>query len=79
MFDKMNESSEIKAVLFDLDGTLLNTLGDLTDAVNTALNQLKLPLKSEDEVKMYIGNGIGKLGQRAVNHDAEKAELAQPI
>ena len=55
-----------KAVIFDLDGTLLNTLGDLTDAVNYGLARAGLPLRAEQEVMAFLGNGIRRLVERAV-------------
>lgn len=51
-------------VIFDLDGTLLNTLGDLTAAGNHALGELGFPLHSEDEFRLFVGNGIPKLIER---------------
>ena len=53
-------------VIFDLDGTLLDTLDDLWDAVNAALAQYRLPLRSREEVRTFVGNGIVKLIERAV-------------
>lgn len=55
-----------QAVIFDLDGTLLNTLDDLTDSVNYALQKFHKPLRSEEEVRQFVGNGIAKLMERAV-------------
>jgi phosphoglycolate phosphatase len=55
-----------KAVIFDLDGTLLNTLEDLTDAVNAALSSENLPLRTIEEIREFVGNGILKLIERAV-------------
>lgn len=55
-----------QAVLFDLDGTLLNTLDDLRDAVNAALRSQDLPERSLEEVRNFVGNGIIKLMERAV-------------
>ncbi len=55
-----------KAVIFDLDGTLLDTLEDLRDAVNTALRSQNLPERSLEEVQDFVGNGIVKLMERAV-------------
>lgn len=55
-----------RAVIFDLDGTLLDTLQDLTDAVNAALSSQGLPLRSREEVCAFVGNGIQKLLERAV-------------
>ena len=45
------------AILFDLDGTLLDTLQDLTDATNYALAQFGCPLRSEEYVRSIVGNG----------------------
>ena len=45
------------AILFDLDGTLLDTLGDLTDATNYALAQFGYPPRSQEEVRRAVGNG----------------------
>lgn len=52
---------KIEAVLFDLDGTLLNTLGDLTDSVNYAMGYMGYPLHTEEEVRTYINNGARHL------------------
>lgn len=72
------ETREIKAVVFDLDGTLLDTLRDLTDAVNYALRRLQMPERTMDEVRQFVGNGVEKLMIRAVpdgksNPEFEKA------
>lgn len=53
-------------VIFDMDGTILNTLEDLTDSVNHALEQLGLPTHTIEEVRNFVGNGIRKLIERAV-------------
>ena len=45
------------AILFDLDGTLLNTLEDLTDATNAALTHFGYPTRTLDEVRQFVGNG----------------------
>ena len=55
-----------KAVLFDLDGTILDTLGDLSNSVNFALQENNLPPRSIDEVRSFVGNGIRLLIERAV-------------
>ena len=44
-------------ILWDLDGTLLNTLGDLTDATNHALAHFGMPPRSEAEIRSFVGNG----------------------
>lgn len=53
-------------LLFDLDGTLLDTLDDLTLAVFHALHAFDLPQRSKEEVRMMVGNGIKNLIDRAV-------------
>ena len=53
-------------VLFDLDGTLLNTLEDLTDGVNAVLTQFGYPLRTLEEVRRFVGNGAARLMQLAV-------------
>ena len=55
-----------KTLIFDLDGTLLNTLQDLAAATNYTLKKHGFPERSMDEVRMFVGNGIRKLIQRAV-------------
>ena len=55
-----------KTLIFDLDGTLLNTLADLAAATNYTLRKNGFPERSTDEVRMFVGNGIGKLIERAV-------------
>lgn len=53
-------------IIFDLDGTLLDTLEDLADAVNGALAQFGYPRRTLTEVRRFVGNGAAKLVQRAV-------------
>ena len=55
-----------KTVVFDLDGTLLDTLQDLHASVNAALTAYGLPLRAVEEVQSFVGNGIAKLIQRAI-------------
>ena len=55
-----------KAIVFDLDGTLLNTLEDLKDAVNFALRQKQMPERSLEEIRNFVGNGIANLLKRSV-------------
>lgn len=54
----MNQFRTIDTILFDLDGTLLNTLDDLADSLNHALQTMGFPLKEKQQIKSYIGNGI---------------------
>ena len=55
-----------KAVIFDLDGTLLNTLDDLVDSTNYALSKFGYPTRTIDEVRQFVGNGVAKLIERAI-------------
>ena len=55
-----------KVFIFDLDGTLLDTLGDLAASVNYALRQNGMPEHSLDDVRRFVGNGVRKLMERAV-------------
>ena len=54
------------AVLFDLDGTLLNTLDDLADSVNAALSHFGYPERTTDEVRRFVGNGAERLIRQAL-------------
>ena len=56
----------IQTILFDLDGTLLNTLEDLTDSVNHVLRSHDMPERTIAEIRRFIGNGIPTLIRRAV-------------
>ena len=66
-----------QTAVFDLDGTLLDTLEDLYLATNAALESHSLPRRSRDEVRMFVGNGVEMLIRRAVPSDTdEKTTLA---
>jgi phosphoglycolate phosphatase len=54
------------AVLFDLDGTLLNTLDDLTAAVNHTLRLFDYPTRTREDVRQSVGNGVRKLIERVL-------------
>ena len=69
---------QYKTVIFDLDGTLLNTLDDLAGATNYALAQHGLPERTKDEVRWFVGNGIRKLIKRAVPEEAS-VELQEQV
>lgn len=66
-------------VIFDLDGTLLNTLEDLTDSVNYALNVMGYPVRNIYEVRAFVGNGIRKLIERAVPENTEPCDTEQTL
>ena len=50
---------KITTIIFDMDGTVLNTLDDLTDSVNYVFSKFGLPARSRDEYRQFFGNGIG--------------------
>ena len=58
-----------KAVLFDMDGTLLDTLADMVAAVNHILSVHGYPLRTVEEVRAFVGNGARKLMERALPPD----------
>lgn len=66
-----------KAVIFDMDGTILNTLEDLKNATNYSLRQFGMPERSLEEVRMFVGNGIRKLVERAVPAGTPKEKIDQ--
>lgn len=53
-------------IIFDLDGTLLNTLEDLTDSTNFALKHFEYKERTIDEIRQFVGNGVAKLIERAI-------------
>ena len=65
----------INSVIFDLDGTLLNSLDDLADSTNYTLRTAGYPERTRDEVRRFVGNGIYKLIERAVPTGTDKAEI----
>lgn len=61
----------MKVVIFDLDGTLLNTITDLSSAANHALAALGFPRRDEEECTRFVGNGVTKLLERALPDGAK--------
>ena len=61
--------------IFDLDGTLLDTLGDLAASVNYALRTHGMPEHSIDDVRRFVGNGVRKLMERAIPDGAENLDF----
>ena len=55
-----------KLIVFDLDGTLLNTIADLAEATNYALQRCGYPTHDTDAYRYFVGNGINKLFERAL-------------
>lgn len=64
----------MKTAIFDLDGTLANTLEDLADATNYGLVKLGCPVHSYDEYRYFVGNGVKKLCFRALPSDKKEYE-----
>jgi phosphoglycolate phosphatase len=64
-----------KAIIFDLDGTLTDTLEDLYLSVNHALRSCDFPERSLDEVRRFVGNGVRKLVERSVPEDTDSIKL----
>lgn len=59
--------------IFDMDGTILDTLGDLRDSLNAALTENGFPARTLEEVRRFVGNGIAKLVERGVPADTDSA------
>ena len=64
-----------KIYIFDLDGTLLDTLSDLAAAVNYALRTHGMPEHSIDDVRRFVGNGVRKLMERAIPDGAANPQF----
>jgi len=64
-----------KAILFDLDGTLLNTLNDIGNAVNRVLSRRNFPIHTMDEYRYFVGNGIRALIERSMPEENRDASL----
>ena len=67
------------AILFDLDGTLLNTVDDLTDAANATLDHFHYPQRSRDEIRQFLGNGAEQLLRLCFSEKADDQLLAQAL
>ena len=65
-----------KAAIFDLDGTLLYTLEDLTDSTNFALAKYDYPVCTLEQIRSYVGNGVYKLIERALPDGAQNPDFS---
>ena len=61
-----------ETIIFDLDGTILNTLPDLTASVNFALNYFNFPQRTKDEIRSFIGNGVALLFKRSLSDNTDE-------
>ena len=68
-----------RLVIFDLDGTVLNTLDDLANAVNYALDRHGFPTHSVDTIRTFIGNGVANLIRRAAPAETGDDECARML
>lgn len=73
----MNFPLALKAVVIDLDGTLLDTAEDLADAASAMLEELGKPAVPLAEIKTYIGNGVSRLVKRALTRDLQAEPEAE--
>ncbi len=65
--------------VFDMDGTILNTLDDMTVACNYTLDKMKMPERTIDEIRMFVGNGIPKLIERIAPEGTDEATLKEML
>ena len=68
-----------KLIIFDLDGTLLNTIADLAASVNHSLKQSGYPEHPENAYYMFVGNGITKLIERALPENKRSKEIIESV
>ena len=66
---------EFETYVFDLDGTLLETLKDLAASTNYALRTHNMPEHSIEDVRMFVGNGVKKLMERAIPNGIENSQF----
>ena len=67
------------AILFDLDGTLLDTLQDLIDSTNATLAHFGYPLRKPEEVRLFVGNGARRLFELALPEDSSPAAVEEAL
>ena len=75
----MKDFRKTEAVIFDLDGTLLNTIDDLADSCNKTLSQLGMPARTIEEVRSFVGNGIARLIELAIPKGKENPEFEKAV
>lgn len=68
-----------KLIVFDLDGTLLDTLDDLAASVNAGLRACDLPTRTREEVRAFVGNGVAQLMRLAVGEAKDKTDEALSV
>jgi phosphoglycolate phosphatase len=73
----IKDHQQLETIIFDLDGTLLDTLGDLAASVNYALQAHHMPTHSMDDVRSFVGNGVRLLMERAVPGGAANPQFEE--
>lgn len=68
-----------KAAIFDLDGTLLDTLDDLWDAVNYTMNHYNFPRRTRNEVRSFVGNGVERLIELSVPDGRANPKFSEAV
>ena len=71
------KNMEVLSIIFDLDGTLLDTIDGLSDTVNEVMQDFNFPAHSRAEYKNFIGNGLNKLIERAVPQGTSAETIQQ--
>ncbi len=69
----------IHSIIFDLDGTLLDTLDDLADSCNMMLKTLGYPILKEEDIKGFVGNGISRLVELALPKGKENPNFEKAV
>lgn len=75
----METKPKIKAVIFDLDGTLLDTLTDIASSMNKALVTMKLPVHPVEAYKGFVGNGLADLAKQALPKSAQTKKSVEEL
>jgi phosphoglycolate phosphatase len=74
-----NKQMKFKAVIFDMDGTLLDTIDDIADASNRILKEMGYPVHPRESYFQFVGNGARKLIERALPVEAVSEELVDKL
>ncbi len=74
-----SQNNKYNTCIFDLDGTLTDTLEDLKNSVNFAMRSIGLPERSIDDVRRFVGNGVPKLIKRSVAESTSEADCAKAL
>lgn len=74
---KDSKNRRYDTVIFDLDGTLLDTLTDLTNSTNAIMEQYGMPVYQEEQIRAFVGNGIRRLLEQAVTREVSEGEFEQ--